>query len=236
MELGKTAHARFVYVPPHGGKKRMYWKMSIDLSYPLVPSMGHHDPLDGFITYNQLEATEAKDPERPMRLDLSDEISDMAEICEGRNWATDDPLGVGGLLSDAYRVAQLIVEGIFFQTDLLRALLDSSVLGLESYMTENPLNSPARYRLAFRELGLSIGLRAVEKLQRLIVQNTDLFGRECGLHSQIQTLMAYVPLHKTIEMVWLERANQESDSWVEHRDINRVMLATSLAPNRYLTI
>ena len=235
MELAKTAHARFVYVPPHGGKKRMYWKMSIDLSYPLVPSMGHHDPLDGFITYNQLRATEAKDPERPMGLDLSDEISDMTDICEGRSWATDDPLGVGGLLSDAYRVAQLPVEGIFFQTDLLRALLDSSVLGLESYMRENPLKSPAGYRLAFRELGLSIGLRAVEKLKRL-VQNTDLFSREYGLHSQIQTLMAYVPLHETIEMFWLERANQESNSWVEHRYINMVMLATSLAPDGYLTI
>jgi len=103
-------------------------------------------------------------------------------------------------------------------------------------MSENPLDSPAGYRLAFRELGLSIGLRAVEKLKRLIVQNTDLFRREYGLHSQIQSLMAYVPLHETIEIFWLERANQESDSWVEHRDINMVMLATSLAPDAYLTI
>lgn len=35
----------------------MYWKMSIDLSSPLVPSMGQHDPLDGLITYLQLQAT-----------------------------------------------------------------------------------------------------------------------------------------------------------------------------------
>ena len=68
------------------------------------------------------------------------------------------------------------------------------------------------------------------------MQNTDLFSQECGLHSQIQTLMAYVPLHETIEMFWLERANQQFDNWVEHRDINRVMLATSLAPDGYLTI
>lgn len=27
--------------------------MSIDLSRPLIPSMGHHDQLDGFIAYNQ---------------------------------------------------------------------------------------------------------------------------------------------------------------------------------------
>jgi len=42
MELAKTAHARFTYIPSSGGQKRMYWKMTIDLSYPLVESMGHH--------------------------------------------------------------------------------------------------------------------------------------------------------------------------------------------------
>ncbi len=33
----------------------MYWKMSIDLTRPLVSSMGQHDPLDGFITYNEIK-------------------------------------------------------------------------------------------------------------------------------------------------------------------------------------
>ena len=51
MELAQAAHARFVYLPPAGGRKRMYWKMSIDLTRPLVPSMGQHDPLDGLVTY-----------------------------------------------------------------------------------------------------------------------------------------------------------------------------------------
>ena len=35
----------------------MYWKMSIDLSRPLVASMGQHDPLDGFVTCAELDAT-----------------------------------------------------------------------------------------------------------------------------------------------------------------------------------
>ncbi len=56
IELAQTAHARFTYATPHGGRKRMYWKMSIDLTYPLVSSMGQHDPLDGFVTYNELQA------------------------------------------------------------------------------------------------------------------------------------------------------------------------------------
>ena len=81
----------------------MYWKISIDLSYPLVPSMGLHDPLDGLVTYSQLQATAAEDPEQSTA-DLRAEITDMADMCEGKRWATDDPLGIGGLLSDAFRV------------------------------------------------------------------------------------------------------------------------------------
>ncbi|HID29682.1 MAG TPA: hypothetical protein EYP19_06700, partial [Desulfobacterales bacterium] len=110
IELAKTAHARFTYVSFSGGQKGMYWKMSIDLSHPLVQSMGQHDPLDGFITYNQLQATADRDFKRSARLDLKTEIADMAGICEGKSWITDDPLGIGGLLGDAFKVAQLIVH------------------------------------------------------------------------------------------------------------------------------
>ena len=75
IELAKTAHAKFVYASPSEGPKRMYWKMSIDLSRPLVLSMGHHDPLDGFVTYNELQATAMKDPEKSTGRDLRGEIA-----------------------------------------------------------------------------------------------------------------------------------------------------------------
>lgn len=236
MELAKTAHDSFTYVPSSGGQKRMYWKMSIDLSYQLVPSMGHHDPLDGFITYNQLQATAPENSEKSVWPDLRAEIADMASICEGKSWATDDPLGLGGLLCDACRVAQLIINENFEQTDLLEILLDSSLLGLESYSRNNPLKLPARFRLAFRELGLSIGLRAVNKLQGLIEENPDLFNKKHPLHSRIETVMRYAPLIKVIESFWLEATNREANSWIAHRDINSVMLATSLAPDGYLIL
>ena len=235
IELAKTAHARFTYVPSSGGPKRMYWKMSIDLSYPVVPSMGHHDPLDGFITYNQLQVTAAKHSEKPMP-DLNAEITDMATFCKGKSWATDDPLGIGGLLSDSFKVGQLIINQHFEQADLLELLLDSSLQGLGSWARENPLMLPADYRLAFRELGLSIGLRAVEKLQGLIKQNPGLFNKAHPLHSRVESLMRYAQLGEEIEMFWLERTNREANTWTEHRDINMVMLATSLAPDGYLTL
>ncbi len=160
----------------------------------------------------------------------------MADICEGKSWVTDDPLGIGGLLSDAYKVAQLIMNGHFEKTDLVEILLDSSLPGLESYARKNPLKLPADYRLAFRELGLSIGLRALEKLRELIKQNPGLFSKKHPLHSRVETLMRYAPLSEIIEMFWLEPANRETESWTEHRDINMVMLASSLAPGGYLTL
>ena len=236
MELAKTAHAGFVYAPSSGGQKRMYWKMSIDLSYPLVLSMGHHDPLDGFITYNQLKANAAKDVENKTWPDLTEEIADMARICEGKNWATDDPLGIGGLLSDAYKVAQLIINANFEQTGLLENLLDSSLQGLRLYERRSPLKLPADYRLAFRELGLAIGLRAVEKLHELVNQNSEHFDNRSVLYSRIKSLMGYQQLRDEVERFWLDRTNREADTWKEHLDINMVMLATSLAPDGFLTL
>ena len=174
VELAKAAHGHFVYAPPYGRGKQMYWKMSIDLSYPLVPSMGHHDPLDGLITYNQLQATAMKDPEKSCP-DLGGEILDMTAICEGKDWATDDALGLGGMLSDSYRVAQLVVTGGFEKTGLVWDLLDASLPGLHSYIKRNPFKLPAPYRLAFRELGLSIGLGAVGRLEELFQRDREIF-------------------------------------------------------------
>lgn len=70
VELAKTAHARFTYTPWSDGHKHMHWKMSIDLSYPLVTSMGEHDPLDGLIAYQQLQATTENLANRPQTVFL----------------------------------------------------------------------------------------------------------------------------------------------------------------------
>jgi hypothetical protein len=232
LELARTAHASFTYVPSSGGRKRMYWKMSTDLADPLVPSVGQHDPLDGYITYNELQATARSEVARGP--DLKAEISDMAQICEGRSWVTNDLLGVGGLLYDAYRVAVLMVDDALEQTDLLETLLDSSWLSLESCLRKNTLKLPVDHRLAFRELGLSIGLRAVERLLGLIEENPGSFDERSALRSRIERLMKNVPLSEAVEGFWLKPANRKTESWTAHREINMVMLATSLAPDGYL--
>jgi hypothetical protein len=234
MELAKTIHARFTYLPSSGGRKRMYWKMSIDLSNPLVESMGHLDPLDGFVTYNQLKAT-TKQFRKVTFPDLEAEIHDMADMCEGISWVTDDPLGIGDLLLNAFKLLQLIINGNSKGKDLLENLLDSSFQGLKYFANRNPLKLPAEYRLAFREFGLSIGLHAVQKIQKLIGQKPAFFHKKHPVHVWIESLMRNAPMGEMIEKFWLESTNRKASTWIEHRDINMVMLATSLAPDGYLT-
>jgi hypothetical protein len=236
IELAKAVHARFTYPTASGRQKRTYWKMSIDLSHPLVSSMGHHDPLDGLITYLELQQTAAKDSRKTAGLDLSKEIADMADICEGKNWATDDPLGMGELLSTTYKLAQLMINEDIGQADLLNDLLDSSLIGLRSFVRKNSLNLPANYRLAFRELGMSIGLHAIEKLPELTKQAPRSFLMLNRLHSQTENLMRYTRLGNIIEAYWLDDTRRQATGWMGHRDINMVMLATSLAPEGYISI
>ena len=232
VELVKAAHTGFTYVPPSGGRKRMYWKMSIDLTYPLVPSMGQHDPLDGFITYSELQMS-TKNSEHYSRSDLSAEITDMANICQGKSWATNDPLGIGGLLSDALRIAQLMKDGFTYE-NLLEVVMESAMIGMGSFVGGNTLRLTADYRLAFRELGISIGLNGVEKLMEWIKENPDLFKNP--LQQQVEAIREYVPIGETIERFWMDSKNRETCNWTEHREINMVMLATSLAPNGFLMI
>ena len=235
IELAKTAHAKFVYTSSPGRRKRMYWKMSIDLSRPLVPSMGHHDPLEGFVTYSELQAT-ADRGEQSTETGLQAEIEEMTKICAGKNWATDDPLGMGGLLFDSCRVAQLIDGGNLELKGLLETLLGSSLIGLNSFVRGNSLKLPADYRLAFRELGLSIGLRAVEKIRELITEKSSSLLKKDSLRSLLEALSKYESLAGTIERFWLDPKNRESETWTAHHDINRVMLATSLAPDGFLKV
>jgi hypothetical protein len=234
-ELAKTAHARFICEPRRKGEKRLYWKMSIDLSYPLVTSMGHHDPLEGLITYHELQATSGKWSGPSPLQELSGEIADMAGICEGKHWATDDPLGIGGLLTGAYRIAQAILAGSGTSNDLLETVLQDSLTSLAFFGSRFPLHMPADYRLAFRELGLSIGLQALQRLQGLAGQYPDVFRKHLS-RARIESYGRYAPLSEAINAFWLEEKNRKSATWAEHRTINMVMLGTSLAPEGYLSL
>ncbi|MGB9081611.1 MAG: hypothetical protein WCD00_09935 [Desulfuromonadaceae bacterium] len=235
VELAKTAHAAFAYAPFPGGPKRMYWKMSIDLTRPLVPSMGQHDPLDGLVTCSELQASTGWMRLQP-HLVLTAEVAELAAICRGRDWDTDDPLGLGGLLGDAWRIAQLAGIGIFRDTSLLEAVVDAALAGLAAFAGSSSLSYPAAYRLAFRELGLSIGLKGAVPLREWSKKNPEFIVPGSTLPRKLGELAGYLPLAGEIERFWLEGRNRESGTWREHREINMVMLATSLAPDGFLSI
>jgi hypothetical protein len=236
LELAKTAHAKFTYIHPGDGRKRIYWKMSIDLSYPLILAMGQHDPIDGLVTYNELQAAGGGDFARQVWPGLSAGIADMSRTCQGEKWDTDDPLGIGGLLTDAWRIAQLVMMGGFNDQVLLETILDSAQLGLRSFAGDNPLKYRSRQRLAFRELGLAIGLKAVEKLQRSIEESPHLFARVGSLQRIVEVIAGYQPLGEIIDRFWMDEKNRDCSSWMEHQEINMVMLATSLDPDVFLQI
>jgi len=221
VELAEVAHAAFTYAPSSGGK-RMYWKMSIDLSRPLVPAMGQHDPLDGFVTYSELQVAAGGTA-------LSVEIADMARICRGGSLATDDPLGIGGLLFDAGRIAQLAGPVGSISDELLASVLDAALSGLARFAGGGTLRYPADYRLAFRELGLSIGIRGVGPLAERVRENPALSRRA-------DALMQYVPLADEIERFWMDPERRKAGTWEQNREINTVMLATSLAPGEFLAV
>jgi len=232
VELARAAHARFASTPRAGGGKRLYWKMSIDLSRPLVPSMGQHDPLDGLVTFCQLQGSVRRLGEKASGLGAA--IEELAAICAGLDLVTDDALGLGGLLFDACRMAQLHLRDDFDRHDLLEGTLEAAWVGLEAFAARSPLRLPAGYRLAFRELGLAIGLRGVEKMRRLMEANPAAFDQH--LPARLDSFDQYLTLGERIERFWAEERNQEAESWQDHREINRVMLATSLAPEGFLTV
>ena len=226
-ELDATAFRAFSYIPaPPLPTRRMHWKMSVDLSRPLLASMGQHDPLDGYLTTLQLRVTAASLAQAQAQPDLAEERREYAAMVRRGDWATDDPLGIGGLLVDAWRVQQLSQQGADIEPNLFERLLDAAHSGLAIYVRGGDLQLPARYRLAFRELGLAIGLHAVERMQ----------AGDPGQRAQLEGLAQYLPLAGDIEAFWLDPAQQRSAAWIEHQDINTVMLATSLVPDGYLDL
>lgn len=60
------------------------------------------------------------------------------------------------------------------------------------------------------------------------------FSRSREIHEQIQALAPYVALGSEIKSFWLDPEHRETRTWAEHRNINEVMLATSLVPAGFL--
>lgn len=232
-ELAETAHKAFTYRDEQG-TLRMYWKMRVDLSAPLVPSMGQLDPLDGMITFSLIKAKlkEWKIDE----LNPDDAIADMREMCQNINTLTNDPLGLGGLLSDSFFLSALIAAGYNREDEIvLERILNDSARGMASFLSTPTLHLSAAHRLAFRELGLAIGLHALGKSETKIKEKKGAFSRLSSLLELLAINRKFIPVGEAIELFWLEPENRKAASWNAHLNINTVMLATALLPDGYLS-
>jgi len=225
-ELAATAFRAFAVADPGGmsGPRHMYWKMSVDLTRPLVASMGHHDPLDGYVTCCELQVTAARLGARDGP-DLRAEAAAFGAMIPA-DLATDDLLGIGGLLCDAWRVEQLSDqdEGLS-GPDVRDRLLDAAVTGLAARDVAWDLALPADERLAFRELGLAIGLAAVRRM-----------AESSAGGPAIDRAAGFVDIGSSIEMCWLDPVHRRNQTWTDHRNINDVMLATCLQPDGFLIV
>jgi len=227
-ELAAAAHAAFVHGP--ASRRGMPWKMSTDLSRPLVASTGQHDPIDGFITCIQLEATASRLPGESVGPSLERAAADFARLVEQTDLRTSDPLGLGGLLADACRLARILDPT---GGRLLERLLGAALDGVARYARRSDWQQPASRRLAFRELGLAIGLAAIERIREAPrTQRRD--AAEPAWRSVLGALAPYTALGPAIASFWLAPENRSGATWSEHLDINEVMLATSLLPESYL--
>lgn len=226
-ELAVTANRAFAYQVSPKGPTRLVWKMSVDLSRPLVSSMGQHDPLDGLVTCLELQTTAGFNPNDGPN--LASAIADLAAMCGRARWATDDPLGIGGLLDAARRLAQLIFERQVERKELLLLLLIAARQSLQGVCGSMPLSRSAKNRLAFRELGLAIGIHGLPRIVELVSQDSE-------LSAVASDLLGYQPIAEQIESFWSDPAHRSGSTWMDHRDINTVMLATSLVPESYLQL
>jgi hypothetical protein len=222
-ELARVAFRRFGYgigpVP-----NRLHWKMSIDLARPLVPSMGQHDPLDGYVTMAELVAAGAD-------AGLEEPMEGLAGMGEASDWATEDPLGAGALLADGWVLARLVAGGAARHQRTLDRVLEAALKSVRAVGDSGALELPTSQRLAFRELGLAIGLAGVE---RLAEDESVRGGLSPAGTKRLDELTGSLPLRAAIVEHWMDPRHRRASSWDEHEDISTVMLATALVPDGYL--
>jgi hypothetical protein len=218
LELAAAAFNGFVRRAASGDVVGIYWKMSTDLSRPLTYAMGLHDALDGLITFREVQHASSKIRLKAEVPDLAPAVESLSKLCRKRDWITTDPLGIGGLLFDACRLSQL--HGGDADPELLEQLTDASEKSLRAFLASPSLRRSSSQRLAFRELGLAIGLIAAPTI-------IDLAPR---------TREQYRSLADQIVHAWLPLAHSPDELWQAHRDINDVTLATALIPETFLSI
>ena len=185
---------------------------------PLISSMGAHDPLEGLLCGKSIQQML---PEK--KPDVDELVEKFEQLCRGKDWSTRDTLGIGALLLNVIQSAELKKQGRNIEPSATpKKLLDASLSSLEK--TDLPAkDKPLAGRLAFRECGLSLGLKACKGKQEILTF--------AGLDAK--KLEEYKDLAMDIEEFWLDPIHQRTGTWKDHLDINSVTLACSLIGEQF---
>jgi hypothetical protein len=218
----------------------LYWKMNTDLSHPLVLSQGLFDPLDGYITFEEISLLGNF---RDLKV-FSDKLE---KLTKGKKWTTRDELGLGGLLCDCFRLFQMLEikskssdfdrEDVQFDRDLLICLLKDGLTSLKELCKEKYHLIPAENRLAFREIGLSLGFLAIFRLKNSVNPSfsfDDPFQRQVAHY--VDLILNYSDIGQTITNYWSLEEHRLSETWLEHQDINEVMMSTLFLSDEFLVL
>ncbi len=130
-------------------------------------------------------------------------------------------------------MAQLTSGRGFEHPDLVKTILQAALSGMESRARQSPLDLPVTHRLAFRALGLSIGLRGLARTRHRMEDRPGRFST--SQWSLAGALLGHAPLGERIESSVSPARNRRAVTWTSHRDIDAVMLARSLVPKGFLT-
>jgi len=177
-------------------KPRMFWKLSIDLSHPVVLSEGNLDPFDGLVTLQLLQQSLPQEK----RAVLDSEICLFTKMVMNKykRYYSNDPLDLGEALwlsSWALKFPQ--------NHEWASHVQRISQSCLEQLFTNGYFDESERYRLAFREMGTTIG-----------IQVSKLSSSEKRWENRVQSLHQF----------W------DSRIYRRDRDISPVMYCTSLLP------
>ncbi|KFY32140.1 hypothetical protein V493_00474 [Pseudogymnoascus sp. VKM F-4281 (FW-2241)] len=147
IALARAIHPKF-FIDRTSSSARMVWKISMDMSRPLVSSQGRLDATTGFVVYRLLQAA-AREPRV-----LETEIEDYQKSMRLRDSvdATHDTLDLGMALWIAHWYAGEDQWATQLGENCLEAI--KTIFGDERYKTRG-----VPYRLAFRELGALMGAK-----------------------------------------------------------------------------
>jgi hypothetical protein len=145
IQLAKAIQPRF-FVERDTDHPRMVWKISTDMSRPLVESQGNLDPIDGYITMKILQASVREGDPR-----LDEEIYDYKKVIDRKekHFVSDDTLDLGMSAWSSHWLADKESWANDLQMRSLKQL---------GKLLAGGARLPGRYRLAFRDFGACLGV------------------------------------------------------------------------------